>query len=712
MGIVVLLVAYSGFSFLSFKHDYYNSLDKQAHFFFKFIENDLTALSKQKKIHNNTILKISNSLLASAEFTDHWPGLTGILNSDKLLAQTYFYKYINEHKTLSSPFIYFSKGEKKDLFVFFPNQNSWKIYVFNFSDLIENYRSFLPQKFYFCIADSNDKILFTTSGSKVVSSSHTSFFDKNLIVIFFSNSNPILLYVKKQSFLILFTLILLISFSIILSYLFFHSSNILKKIIKKNNYEVRGLKDYINNILNLSPNIIISLNSDGIVTYWNKRAADFFNIPIDEILHNNLFNKLLILDQYHADFLDVVKNRKTIVHFEEEYEGNAEIEYLDMVFYPVRDTDVVIDINVVTERVNLKKKQSAFVKFEMMEKFLKRLTHKYNNMISGMVGYVELAGLESSPEVIKNYLKELENILSDILSFTSQLESFVIEEDNENLFLVNCEDILFIALKSLDNRLAAKINYIQRYDHKKYNILGNYHRLVKIFSDFFSILTNNCNNPKENINLKLDINEQKQEVVIKFSASCFDKITEIVHKSEHWEECISGDLTAFRLMTIRNIMRKKDGEFLFDESKKMIEFRFPLAREYEKVFEKIDLDENKIEGTILLVEDNNDVLKFLSIFLKKIGFYVITAQTGEKALHVLKEESIDFMLLDYLLPDITGSDLIHTLEYSEKLPKIILMSGLSSIETPSSSLVKAVLKKPFTLMELKETLLSLEEQTD
>jgi len=475
---------------------------------------------------------------------------------------------------------------------------------------------------------------------------------------------------------------------------------------------VRALKDYINNILNLSPNIIISLNSDGNVTYWNKRSVDFFMIPIEEILHNNLFNKFSILDQYQIDFSDVVKNRKTIVHLEEGYDGNAEMEYLDMVFYPVRDTDVVIDINIVTERVKLKKKQLKFSKFEMMENFLKRLTHKYNNMIAGLVGYVELAKLESSPEVLKNYLKELENISSNLLIFTKRLESFVVEEDNENLFLVNCEDILFMALKSIDNRLAAKINYIQRYGHRKYNILGNYNKLVKIFSDFFSIVTNKCNNPKVNINLELDIDEQKKEVIIKFFSPCFDSLTEIMNKSEKWEECISGDLTAFRLMTIRNIVHKIHGDFVFDESKKVIKFCFPLAREYEKVFDKIDLDNLQMKGSILLVEDNDDVLKFLSIFLKKIGFYVATAQTGESALQILKEETIDFILLDYLLPDITGADLLNTLEHTEKSPKIILMSGSSSFSQFSNSLVKAVLKKPFTLVELKEVILSLEEQKD
>jgi len=710
LGVITLGTVYSGVSFLSFKQDYYNLLDKQAHFFFKLIENELTGLSTHKKAPNNTNRKILDSLLASGELANRWPTLPGISSSDNHLAKTYFYKYIKEHKKLSSPFIYFSKGEKKDLFVFSPYQNRWKIYVFDFSHLIENNRNFLPKKFYFRIADSNDKILFTTSGAKIARTFHISFFDKNLIVSFFSDSNPILLYIKKQFFLFFFTLILLISFLIILFNLFVFHSKILKKIIEKNNYEVRALKDYINNILNLSPNIIISLNSDGNVTYWNKRAVDFFKIPIDEILHNNLFNKFSILDQYHADFLNVVKDRKTIVHLEEEYSGNGEIEYLDIVLYPVRDTDVVIDINIVTERVKLKKKQLKFFKFEMMEKFLKRLTHKYNNMISGLVGYVELAELESSPEVLKSYLKELENISSDLLTFTKRLESFVVEEDNESLFLVNCEDILFMALKSLDNRLAAKINYIQRYDHRKYNIFGNYNKLVKIFSDFFPIVTNKCNNLNVNINLELDIDEQKKEVIIKFYSPCFDSLTEIMNKSEKWEECISGDLTAFRLLTIRNVVHKIKGDFVFDGSKKVIKFSFPLVREYEKIFDKIDLNNLKMQGSMLLVEDNDDVLKFLSIFLKKIGFYVTTAQSGEQALQILKEETIDFILLDYLLPDITGADLLNTLEHSEKLPKIILMSGSSSVGQFSNSLVKAVLKKPFTLVELKDTLLSLEEQ--
>ncbi len=78
--------------------------------------------------------------------------------------------------------------------------------------------------------------------------------------------------------------------------------------------------------------------------------------------------------------------------------------------------------------------------------------------------------------------------------------------------------------------------------------------------------------------------------------------------------------------------------------------------------------------TILLVEDDNDLLTLMNKKLTDEGFAVISAQTGQEALDKLKAKP-DLVLLDILLPDIDGLTVLNEIashEETKNIPVIIL----------------------------------------
>ena len=81
---------------------------------------------------------------------------------------------------------------------------------------------------------------------------------------------------------------------------------------------------------------------------------------------------------------------------------------------------------------------------------------------------------------------------------------------------------------------------------------------------------------------------------------------------------------------------------------------------------------------ILLVEDNLDVQKVLSeYFLLKTPYKIYTAEDGEVALDIIKNDPPDFIILDVILPKINGLAFIRYLrkiEHARNIP-VILMSG-------------------------------------
>ena len=69
-----------------------------------------------------------------------------------------------------------------------------------------------------------------------------------------------------------------------------------------------------------------------------------------------------------------------------------------------------------------------------------------------------------------------------------------------------------------------------------------------------------------------------------------------------------------------------------------------------------------MDKTILLVDDEPDMLEILEMRLKKSGYKVITAVTGEECLQKSEEQYPDLILLDILLPGMSGFEVARQLK--------------------------------------------------
>ncbi|MBE9467315.1 MAG: response regulator [Bacteroidetes bacterium] len=86
------------------------------------------------------------------------------------------------------------------------------------------------------------------------------------------------------------------------------------------------------------------------------------------------------------------------------------------------------------------------------------------------------------------------------------------------------------------------------------------------------------------------------------------------------------------------------------------------------------MQKTKIE--ILVVDDSSTNTFLLESFLKDKDHNIITTQLGDEALTILKTKKIDLLLLDIMMPEISGFDILDEIEKDENLKdlKIILVS--------------------------------------
>lgn len=103
--------------------------------------------------------------------------------------------------------------------------------------------------------------------------------------------------------------------------------------------------------------------------------------------------------------------------------------------------------------------------------------------------------------------------------------------------------------------------------------------------------------------------------------------------------------------------------------------------------------------TILIVEDDIDIHNLIKKILKKENYKIIDAYSGTEALMILEKLNIDLILLDLMLPGLTGEELIKK---NKGIP-IIVISAKTSIEDKVNVLLNGAndyITKPFSTEEL------------
>jgi two-component system alkaline phosphatase synthesis response regulator PhoP len=112
---------------------------------------------------------------------------------------------------------------------------------------------------------------------------------------------------------------------------------------------------------------------------------------------------------------------------------------------------------------------------------------------------------------------------------------------------------------------------------------------------------------------------------------------------------------------------------------------------------------NPAKASILLVEDEENLLEALKLNLELEGYEVTCANNGAIALKKVEEEYYDLILLDIMLPEVDGFDVCETIRLNNIDTPILMLSARSGSADRVAGLKRGAddyLTKPFNLEEL------------
>jgi DNA-binding response OmpR family regulator len=86
--------------------------------------------------------------------------------------------------------------------------------------------------------------------------------------------------------------------------------------------------------------------------------------------------------------------------------------------------------------------------------------------------------------------------------------------------------------------------------------------------------------------------------------------------------------------------------------------------------------------TILIVDDDKNHRHILNTVLTRNGYKCMLAESGTHALHLVEKNDINLIVLDYLLPDLTGFEVLSLVrdKYNKTTLPIIILTGNKNIE--------------------------------
>jgi DNA-binding NtrC family response regulator len=110
---------------------------------------------------------------------------------------------------------------------------------------------------------------------------------------------------------------------------------------------------------------------------------------------------------------------------------------------------------------------------------------------------------------------------------------------------------------------------------------------------------------------------------------------------------------------------------------------------------------------ILLIDDEESILKVISTILKNEGFSVITAKNKKEAVNKLKNINFDIVLSDFKLPDGTGIEILQEFKKENPLTPFIIITAYGSINGAVEAMQKGAthyISKPIDSSQLIETI--------
>ncbi len=387
-------------------------------------------------------------------------------------------------------------------------------------------------------------------------------------------------------------------------------------------------------------------------------------------------------------------------------------------------TAVIEMVEDITERLSLESQFLQAQKLESLGRLAGGVAHDYNNMLSVILGYAELAlGKLTPAEPVYGDLEQITKAARRSTEITRQLLAFARKQTIAPR-LIDLNGVVEGILKMLTRLIGEDIDLAWRPGEGLWPVMMDPSQLDQI-------LANLCVNARDAIadtgRITIETGRETLDktfcnyhegfipgdyvwLTVSDDGCGMDRETRDKIFEPFFTTKGEGRGTGLGLSTVYGIVKQNQGFIhAYSEPGKGTSFRIYLPCQKGAAVGSPDKrTEDIIAGhgeTILVVEDEADILKMTQIMLEKIGYAVLTAGTADEAMRLAKAHpgEIHLLVTDVVMPEMNGRELADRMILLEPGLNLLFMSGYTSdVIARRGVLDKGVsfIQKPFSMKEL------------